>query len=118
MAESRDPECLFCTIAAGELGTSFLVETDDVVAFSDIAPAAPTHVLVVPKRHVPSAAALNGDDAPLLSELFAVANQVAKDRGIDQSGYRVLTNVGDDAGQTIHHLHLHVLGGAPLGPLG
>lgn len=119
MPDTRDPDCLFCKIAAGELGTSFLVETDDVVAFSDIAPAAPTHVLVVPKRHVPSAAALDGDDdAMLLSEMFAVANQVAKAQGVDQSGYRVLTNVGDDAGQTIHHLHLHVLGGAPLGPLG
>lgn len=118
MTESRDPDCLFCRIAAGELGTPFLIETDDVVAFADIAPAAPTHVLVVPKRHISSAAVLDANDAALLSELFAAANRVARDRGIDRGGYRILTNVGDDAGQTVHHLHLHVLGGAPLGPLG
>lgn len=118
MAATRDPDCLFCKVAAGELGTPFLAETDDVVAFADIAPAAPTHVLVVPKRHIPSAAALDGDDAALLSELVAVANRVAKEQGVDQSGYRILTNVGDDAGQTIHHLHLHVLGGRPLSTLG
>jgi histidine triad (HIT) family protein len=118
MVETRDPDCLFCKIAAGELNTPFLVETDDVVAFADIAPQAPTHVLVVPRRHISSASALNGDDAGLLSELVAVANQVAKEQGVDQSGYRILTNVGDDAGQTVHHLHLHVLGGRPLATLG
>lgn len=118
MADTRDPDCLFCKIAAGELDTPFLAETDDVVAFADISPQAPTHVLVVPKRHVPSAAALTGDDAALLSELFAVANRIARDQGVDESGYRILTNVGDDAGQTVHHLHLHVLGGRPLPTLG
>lgn len=118
MAESRDLNCLFCTIAAGELGTPFLVETDDVVAFADLSPQAPTHVLVVPKRHIPSAAALGGDDADLLSEMFAVANRVAKEQDVDRSGYRILTNVGDDAGQTVHHLHLHILGGTTLAPLG
>lgn len=118
MAEARDPNCLFCKIAAGELGTSFLAETDDVVAFADISPQAPTHVLVVPKRHVSSAAVLAGDDADLLSELFAVANRVARERGVDRSGYRILTNIGDDAGQTVHHLHFHLLGGTTLAPLG
>lgn len=118
MAATRDPDCLFCKIAAGELGTPFLVETDDVVAFADIAPQAPTHVLVIPKRHLAGAAALTPADAPLLSELFAVANRIARERGIDRSGYRILTNVGPDAGQTVHHLHLHVLGGRPLSTLG
>jgi histidine triad (HIT) family protein len=105
-------DCLFCSIAAGEIPADVVIETDEVVAFNDINPAAPTHVLVIPKRHVASAAELEPDDAGLLGALFDVAAQVG--RTID-GGWRLVTNVGPDAGQSVFHLHFHVLGGRPLG---
>lgn len=112
-----EADCIFCKIAAGELGTSFAAESDLAVAFDDLAPQAPVHVLVVPKRHLTSVAALTPADGDLLTDMLALANQVARDRGIDASGYRLLTNVGPDAGQTVFHLHMHLLGGKELGPL-
>ena len=105
-------DCLFCSIAAGEIPADVVVETDEVVAFNDINPAAPTHVLVIPKRHIASAAELEADDAGLLGALFDVAAQVG--RTID-GGWRLVTNVGPDAGQSVFHLHFHVLGGRLLG---
>jgi len=116
MTETQD--CIFCRIAAGEMGTSFVFESDMVVAFDDLAPQADTHVLVIPREHLTSVAALHRQHDALLGELVTAANQVARDRGIDQTGYRILTNHGPDAGQTIFHLHLHLLGGNALGPLG
>ena len=114
---AADPECVFCRIVAGEFGTVFVAESESVVAFADLEPRAPTHVLVVPRRHIGSLADL--DDSTLAAELLMMANHVAAQAGIAASGYRVLTNVGKDAGQTVGHLHLHVLGGhelqAPLG---
>lgn len=95
----------------------FVAETEQVVAFDDLAPQAPTHVLVVPRRHLASLAGVSTHDGDLLAEIVTVANQVASARGIDASGYRLLTNVGADAGQTVFHLHFHLLGGQPLGPL-
>lgn len=112
-----DADCIFCKIAVGELGTSFAAESDLAVAFDDLAPQAPVHVLVVPKRHLASVAALTPADGDLLADMLALANQVARDRGIGASGYRLLTNVGPDAGQTVFHLHMHLLGGKELGPL-
>jgi histidine triad (HIT) family protein len=106
------PDCLFCSIAAGEVPADVVVETDDVVAFNDINPAAPTHVLVIPRRHVGSAEDLEAGDAALLAALFDVAAQVG--RGIE-GGWRLVTNVGADAGQSVFHLHFHVLGGRLLG---
>ena len=105
--------CLFCKIVAKEIDASVVHETDDVLAFNDINPAAPTHVLVIPKRHVVSVHELGLDDAELIGKLFDAIRQVASDAGI-AGGYRVVSNVGDEAGQTIHHLHLHVLGGRQL----
>jgi len=115
MAPEQD--CIFCRIANGEFGTEFVYESDAVVAFNDLSPQAPTHVLVVPRRHLSSIAEIGREDDPLLGELLAAANQVASGRGLEASGYRVLTNHGPDAGQTVFHLHFHVLGGNPLGPL-
>ena len=112
-----DQDCIFCRIANGEFGTEFVHESDAVVAFDDIAPASPVHVLVVPRRHLASVADLGAGDSGLLAEIVEVANQVARNRGIDATGYRLLTNHGADAGQTVHHLHFHLLGGADLGPL-
>lgn len=115
MTDERD--CLFCQIAGGALGTPFLVETDSVVAFDDLAPQAPTHVLIVPKRHLTSMAVLNREHDALLGEILEVANRIARHRYISDSGFRLLTNVGRHAGQTVFHLHWHLLGGRQLGPL-
>ena len=109
----RDPECLFCRIVAGEIPSDNLHTDDEVIAFRDIAPRAPTHVLVIPRRHIPDAQALTDADAPLLARLFAVIRMLADQAGIG-SGYRVVTNVGADAGQSVPHLHFHLLGGRSM----
>ena len=114
----RVGDCIFCKIAAGELGTTFVAETEHVVAFDDISPQAPTHVLVVPKRHVASVRDLDRADAALWGEMLHVANEVAATKGIADSGYRLVANTGPDSGQEVHHLHVHVLGGGKLGRLG
>jgi histidine triad (HIT) family protein len=103
-------DCLFCKIAAGEIDSDIVSESDDVVAFRDINPGAPAHVLVVPRRHIASAADLGRTDGELLGEMFEVAASLARREGLE-GGYRVVTNVGPDAGQSVAHLHLHVLGG-------
>lgn len=110
----RDADCLFCRIAAGELPADRLHEDDEVVAFRDVNPQAPTHLLVIPRRHIPDASALTDADAGLLARLFAVAGQVAEREDLE-GGHRIVTNVGPDAGQSVFHLHFHVLGGRRLG---
>lgn len=110
----RDPECLFCRIVAGEIAADRVYEDDEVIAFRDINPRAPTHVLVVPRRHVPDAHALTDEDGPLLAALFAAMRRIADDAGLG-SGYRIVTNVGPEAGQSVFHLHFHLLGGRSMG---
>lgn len=105
----RDPDCLFCRIVAGEVPADRVLEDDSVIAFRDINPRAPTHVLVVPKRHVPDAHSLTDADAPLLGALFGALRTIADAEGLE-NGYRVVTNVGPDAGQSVPHLHFHLLG--------
>ena len=109
----RDPDCLFCKIVAGEIPSDLVYEDDDVVAFRDIAPRAPTHVLVVPRRHIADVHALGETDGPLLSALFGAVRRIADDAGLER-GYRVVTNVGPESGQSVFHLHLHLLGGRPM----
>ena len=109
----RDPDCLFCKIVAGEIPSDRVLEDDDVIAFRDINPRAPTHVLVIPRRHIPDAHALTDGDGPLLSALFAAVRRIADEAGLG-NGYRVVTNVGPESGQTVFHLHLHLLGGRPM----
>jgi histidine triad (HIT) family protein len=111
-------DCLFCRIVAGETPASVVRETDRTVAFRDIAPQARTHLLVVPREHHQDAAALAGADPDLLAALVTDAAQAAALDGIDRSGYRLVFNTGPDSGQTVFHVHLHVLGGAPLGHFG
>ena len=106
-------DCLFCKIAAGEVPSEKLFESDEVVAFRDINPAAPTHVLVIPVRHIASAAELGAEEGPLLGEIFRVIAQLAEEAGLS-GGWRVVTNVGGDAGQAVHHLHFHLLGGRSM----
>jgi histidine triad (HIT) family protein len=103
--------CQFCRIAAGSIPADILYEDDLVVAFRDIAPRAPTHVLLIPRRHIPSAAALTEADGPLLGRLFAVAADLARTAGIAESGYRLVSNVGRWGGQSVDHLHFHLMGG-------
>lgn len=110
---TRDPDCLFCRIVEGEIPSDRVLEEDDLLAFRDIDPKAPTHVLVIPKRHLASVESAGGDDAGLLGRLLLAAARVARDEGLD-GGWRVVSNVGDDGGQSVSHLHLHVLGGRPL----
>jgi histidine triad (HIT) family protein len=108
-----DENCIFCKIASGELGTEFVAQSEHAVAFDDIAPAAPVHVLIVPKRHIDSLRDL--DDPNLAGELLSLASQVAEQKDLLNDGYRVVTNDGPEAGQTVFHLHFHVLGGQKLG---
>ena len=102
-------DCLFCKIIAGDIPSSKGYEDDLCYAFNDIDPQAPTHFLVIPKQHIASAAALTEDDAALLGHIYAVIAQLCKKLGVDESGYRVVTNVGADGGQSVKHLHFHVL---------
>jgi histidine triad (HIT) family protein len=110
----RDPDCLFCRIVSGEVPSDGVYADDDVFAFRDINPRAPTHVLFIPRRHIPSAADLTNADAPVLAALFAAMARVAAEGGLGD-GYRIVTNVGPDAGQSVFHLHFHLLGGRTLG---
>ena len=106
--------CLFCRIAAGEIPSAKVYEDELVYAFRDIAPQAPVHVLIIPKKHIESAQALTAEDDALLCHMFACARKIAESEGVAASGYRLITNVGDDAGQSVHHLHLHLIGGKTL----
>lgn len=107
-------ECLFCRIVAGEVPADVVARTDSSVAFRDVDPQAPTHVLVVPTEHVDDAAALDSGHAAMLAELVSTARSVAEVDGVADTGYRLVFNVGDDAGNTVPHLHLHLLGGRSL----
>jgi histidine triad (HIT) family protein len=106
---------LFCKIVAGDVPSEEVASSDSTYAFRDINPGAPTHVLVVPRRHIESAATVTADDAAALAEVIATAQEVARREGIADSGYRLVMNVGDDALNSVPHLHLHVLGGKRLG---
>jgi diadenosine tetraphosphate (Ap4A) HIT family hydrolase len=110
-ARRRDPGCLFCRIVAGEIPSTTVAEDGAVVAIRDIAPRAPTHVLLLPREHIPSAADLTDGDAAVLGRLFAMAAEVAREEGIAEGGYRIVTNVGTWGGQTVDHLHFHLMGG-------
>jgi histidine triad (HIT) family protein len=106
--------CLFCGIVAGDIPATVVHETERTVAFRDLHPAAPTHVLVVPRDHYPDVAALAATDPTYAGDVLAAAAAVAAQEGLT-GGYRLVTNTGDDAGQTVHHVHVHVLGGRSLG---
>ncbi|MGH2454762.1 MAG: histidine triad nucleotide-binding protein [Candidatus Limnocylindria bacterium] len=107
-----DPDCLFCGIVAGEIPSDRVYEDDRVVVFRDVNPQAPTHVLAIPRRHIPSAANLTDADGELLAALFGALRRVAEEAGLH--GYRIVTNVGAEAGQSVFHLHLHLLAGRPM----
>ena len=106
-------DCLFCKIVAGEIPSNKVYEDELVLAFRDIAPQAPTHILVIPKAHIPSVAGITADNSGIVAHIFEVIAQVAAQEGLE-GGYRVVSNCGADAGQTVHHLHFHILGGKAL----
>jgi len=106
-----EENCLFCKIAAGRIPSKIVYQDEDVVAFEDINPQAPYHMLLITRRHIPSVADLTPDDEPVLAHIFTTAAQLAHDMGFDKGGYRIVTNVGPDAGQSVFHLHFHLLGG-------
>lgn len=104
-------DCLFCKMVAGEIEPHVVYENDHVLAFRDINPRAPVHVLVIPKKHIATLNDLEQDDTVIAGEIVQAAKQVAQMEGIDQTGYRTVFNCGDHAGQDVYHIHLHVLGG-------
>jgi histidine triad (HIT) family protein len=106
--------CLFCQIATGVIPAKIVYSSSDVTAFRDVNPQAPTHVLVIPNQHLASVSELGGSNAELVARLFDVINEVAKAEGIAESGYRVVANTGTDAGQSVSHVHFHLLGGRYL----
>jgi len=106
-----DETCLFCRIIAGEIPSDSVHEDELVLAFNDINPVAPVHQLIIPKRHIDSVADLSETDAELLGRLFAVTAELARKAQLPETGYRVVTNVGDDGGQSVPHLHFHLIGG-------
>ena len=105
--------CLFCKIIAGEIPSTKVYEDDSILAFRDIAPQAPTHILVIPKTHIGSVAEITAENSGVVAHIFEVIPAIAKAEGLE-SGYRVVSNCGPDAGQTVHHLHFHILGGKVL----
>jgi len=108
-------DCLFCKILAGDIPSTEVASTDTTYAFRDLNPAAPTHVLVIPRQHIDNADELRSEHASVLADVFTTAQAVARSEGIAESGYRLVFNVGDDASNSVPHLHLHVIGGRKLG---
>lgn len=108
-------DCLFCKIIRGEIPSAKVYEDEMVYAFLDIDPQAPTHIILVPKEHIASANELNDENAGIVGHIFAVAAKLAADRGFAENGYRIVNNCGRDGGQTVGHLHFHLLAGRNLG---
>lgn len=107
-------DCIFCNIINGEIPSVKVFENEYVYAFNDISPVAPVHVLIIPKEHIASLNEINADNANLIAEVYSAAAEIAKQLGISESGYRVVSNCGESAGQTVHHIHFHLLGGRDL----
>lgn len=108
-------DCIFCKIASGEIG-SLVYEDETVAAFNDLNPQAPVHVLIIPKKHIERISDVqNGEDSKLMGHIVVVANNIASERGIAESGYRVVANCNEDAGQSVWHIHFHLLGGRQMG---
>ena len=108
-------DCLFCRVGAMEIPAYIVFEDDQVIAFRDINPKAPVHILLIPRAHITSAASLTEANGPMLGHMFAVAAQLARDEGIAKSGFRLTTNSGAGAGQSVPHLHFHLMGGRQMG---
>lgn len=108
-------DCIFCKIVEGALPSNKVFENDNIVAFHDINPEAPLHILIIPKKHIPSMNEVSDEDRALLGELLLTAPKIAKELGIAERGYRLANNCGPEGGQVVYHMHLHLLGGEKLG---
>ena len=108
-------DCIFCRIASGQITNTFLHEDCEIVAFRDINPRAPVHILIIPKKHITSLAQVEEEDVVLLGRICLIARRLAESEGIAQTGYRLISNCGKDSGQEVAHLHFHLLGGRLLG---
>ena len=109
--------CLFCKIASKQMQTKLEFEDNEIVAFADINPKAPVHLLIIPKKHITSVAELSDDDAVLIGKMIIVAKILAEEKGINETGYRLVFNTKKNAGQVVDHIHLHLLGGGSLGSM-
>ena len=107
-------DCIFCRIIAGEVPAEIIYQDEQVIVFPDINPKAPTHLLIVPKKHIPSLAHLSKADSPLTGHMVNIANRMAKEKGVSEKGYRLVMNCGEEGGQAVPHLHMHLLGGRRL----
>lgn len=107
-------DCIFCQIVAGKIPSELLYQDDDVLAFRDINAQAPTHILIIPRKHIPALAQISETDLSLIGQMVAVANRLAKEAGILEAGYRLVINCGEGGGQLVPHLHMHLLGGKRL----
>jgi histidine triad (HIT) family protein len=108
-------DCLFCKIIQGEIPCEKVYEDNKILAFNDINPQAPTHILIIPRKHIATLLDITPDDRELIGDIFLVANQLAREKGYDQVGYRTVFNCLKDAGQAVYHIHLHLLGGRKFG---
>ncbi|MBA7662932.1 Purine nucleoside phosphoramidase [subsurface metagenome] len=107
-------DCIFCQIVAGKIPSEIIYQDEKVIAFHDIHPMAPVHLIIIPKRHIPSLAHLSEAESPLIGHMVIVANQLANEKNISEKGYRLIINCGEESGQVVPHLHLHLLGGRKL----
>ena len=114
MVDGAYSDCVFCRIVAGDLPAQMVHSSDRILAFRDVNPQAPVHILLITKEHVASIEEVDAAHGDALAELFVTATHLAKAEGVDRSGWRIVTNVGSDAGQTVEHLHFHLLGGRPM----
>lgn len=115
MSDTSVEQCIFCGIARGEVPATRVLDEDEVVAFRDLNPQAPVHVLLIPRRHIGSVDELTDDDGDIVARLLLAARDLARSEGLSDGGYRIVTNVGSDGGQSVGHLHLHLLGGRRMG---
>jgi histidine triad (HIT) family protein len=113
-SQQKDPDCIFCKIASGEIPAAILYQDEDVVVFPDQKPITPVHLLVIPRKHITSLAEMDDKDTPLIGKMTQAANRVAREQGISESGYRITINSGADSGQIVFHLHMHLMGGRCL----
>lgn len=108
-------DCIFCKIIKGKIPSTKVYEDEEILAFRDINPAAPVHVLVIPKKHISSLAEISKEDEAIIGRIYTVINEIAKKEGVFEKGFRVIVNCGEDGGQEVPHLHFHLLGGKKLG---
>ncbi len=107
-------DCIFCKIVNKEVPAKIVYEDDKIMAFKDVKPIAPVHLLIIPKKHIPSVNHLGSEDKTSVGELFLIASKIAREQGVAETGYRLIFNIGENAGQTVDHLHLHLIGGKRL----